>query len=414
MRLSVIIIGDEILIGQVTDTNSGAIARQFGPAGWEITSIATVGDDRAAITNAVNSALQQADLVITTGGLGPTKDDITKAVLMDIFGGELRHDADVAANVRASFEKRHLNLNALTEAQAMVPTSCRVIQNRCVTAPIMWFERDGKVLVSMPGVPFETEAMMRSAVIPKLVKHFMSDVEVEYRTFVVIDFSESVLALTLTQFEEQMPDFVHLAYLPKPGIIRLRLSGIYADKAVLTQAMDSLEAQLCELLGKHIIAKADKMPAEILGDLLRERGLTVSTAESCTGGNVAHTITAIAGSSQYFIGSVVSYCNEVKMNVLGVEREVLDTVGAVSEPTVKQMSQGVARLLGTDCAMATSGIAGPGGAVPGKPVGTVWMAAKYGDRLVTECRQFPGDRARVIDRATTHVTLMLIKLLLDE
>ena len=177
----------------------------------------------------------------------------------------------------------------------------------------------------------------------------MSDVEVEYRTFVVIDFSESVLALTLAQFEEQMPDFVHLAYLPKPGIIRLRLSGIHADKAVLTQAMDSLEAQLCELLGKHIIAKEDKMPAEILGDLLRERGLTVSTAESCTGGNVAHTITAIAGSSQYFIGSVVSYCNEVKMNVLGVEREVLDTVGAVSEPTVKQMSQGVARLLGTDC-----------------------------------------------------------------
>ena len=156
------------------------------------------------------------------------------------------------------------------------------------------------------------------------------------------------------------------------------------------------------------------MPAEILGDLLRARGLTVSTAESCTGGNVAHTITQIAGSSQYFVGSVVSYCNEVKMNVLGVDAEVLNTVGAVSQPTVEQMCQGVARLLGTDCAMATSGIAGPGGAVPGKPVGTVWMAAKYGDRLVTDCRQFPGDRARVIDRATTHVTLMLIKLLLDE
>ena len=414
MKYSIIVVGDELLIGQVVDTNSGWIARHLRPYGWTAQSVKVVADDAHEITRAIDQAFADTDVVLMTGGLGPTKDDITKATLCRYFGGEMVLSEATLRNVEEVLGKRGLQMNPLNHNQAMVPSSCQVIQNTVGTAPLMWFERDGKVLVSMPGVPFETEAMMRSAVIPKLVKHFMSDVEVEYRTFVVIDFSESVLALTLTQFEEQMPDFVHLAYLPKPGIIRLRLSGIHADKAVLTQAMDSLEAQLCELLGKHIIAKEDKMPAEILSDLLRERDLTVSTAESCTGGNVAHTITAIAGSSQYFIGSVVSYCNEVKMNVLGVEREVLDTVGAVSEPTVKQMSQGVARLLGTDCAMATSGIAGPGGAVPGKPVGTVWMAAKCGDRLVTDCRQFPGDRARVIDRATTHVTLMLIKLLLDE
>ena len=219
MRLSIIIIGDEILIGQVTDTNSGAIARQFGPAGWEITSIATVGDDRAAITNAVNSALQQADLVITTGGLGPTKDDITKAVLMDIFGGELRHDADVAANVRAIFEKRHLSLNALTEAQAMVPTSCRVIQNRFGTAPIMWFEREGKVLVTLPGVPFETEGMLPE-VFAQVMQRFAPDIRLFHSTLIVSGITESDLAERLATFESSLPAGIHLAYLPANGYIR--------------------------------------------------------------------------------------------------------------------------------------------------------------------------------------------------
>lgn len=414
MKYSIIVVGDELLIGQVVDTNSGWIARHLRPYGWTVQSVKVVADDAAEITRAIDQAFSQTDVVLMTGGLGPTKDDITKATLCNYFGGEMVLSEATLRNVEEVLAKRGLQMNQLNHNQAMVPSSCQVIQNIVGTAPLMWFEREGKVLVSMPGVPFETEAMMRSAVIPKLVKHFMSDVEVEYRTFVVIDFSESVLALTLTQFEEQMPDFVHLAYLPKPGMIRLRLSGCHADKAVLSHTMDMLEGQLCEILGKHIIAKEDKMPAEILGDLLRARHLTVSTAESCTGGNVAHTITEIAGSSEYFIGSVVAYCNEVKKNVLGVDEAVLNTVGAVSEPTVKQMSEGVARLLGTDCAMATSGIAGPGGAVPGKPVGTVWMSAKCGSRMATDCRRFPGDRARVIDRATTHVTLMLIKLMLEQ
>ncbi|MGM9804027.1 MAG: CinA family nicotinamide mononucleotide deamidase-related protein [Muribaculaceae bacterium] len=413
MNFSVIVIGDELLIGQVTDTNSGWIARHLTPYGWKTQSVRVIADDEQEITRAIDAAFAETDVVLMTGGLGPTKDDITKATLCRYFGGEMVLSEPTLRNVEEVLTKRGLQMNELNHNQAMVPSSCRVIQNTVGTAPLMWFERGGKVLVSMPGVPFETETMMRNAVIPELMKRFMSDVAIEYRTFVVIDYSESVLALTLTQFEEQMPDFVHLAYLPKPGVIRLRLSGCHANRDLLSETMECLEAQLHAILGKNIICNEDKQPAEILGDLLRKHGLTVSTAESCTGGNVAHTITEIAGSSEYFAGSVVSYCNEVKKNVLGVDEQVLNTVGAVSEPTVKQMSLGVSSLMNTDCAMATSGIAGPGGAVPGKPVGTVWMSAKCGDRLVTECRRFPGDRARVIERTTTHVTIMLIKLLME-
>jgi len=414
MKYSIVVIGDELLIGQVVDTNSGWIARHLRPYGWDAQSVKVVSDNAKEIRRAIDAAFEQTDVVLMTGGLGPTKDDITKATLCEYFGGELRLDEATLRNVEEVLVKRGLQMNELNHAQAMVPTTCEVIQNEVGTAPLMWFEKNGKVLVSMPGVPFETETMMQTAVIPKLMNHFMSDVNIEYRTLVVIDYSESVLALKLADFESELPEFVHLAYLPKPGMIRLRLSGSHPDGDLLVDTMTALVSQLHEILGKNIISDEDKMPAEILGDLLRRHHLTVSTAESCTGGNIAHTITEIAGSSEYFVGSVVSYCNEVKKNVLGVNENTLNTVGAVSESTVKQMSEGVSRLLHTDCAMATSGIAGPGGAEPGKPVGTVWMSAKCGDRIVTECRKFPGNRSRVIDRATTHVTLMLIKLLLDD
>ena len=414
MDYSIIVVGDELLIGQVTDTNSGWIARNLRPYGWKTKSVKVVSDDAKEIEKAIDEAFDQTDVVLMTGGLGPTKDDITKSTLCEYFGGEMVLDEATLLNVEEVLNKRGLTMNDLNHNQAMVPSSCRVIQNRVGTAPLMWFEKDDKVLVSMPGVPFETETMMAEAVIPQLVEHFMNDKYIEYRTFVVIDYSESVLALTLADFESRLPEFVKLAYLPKPGVIRLRLSAIGDDEAEIKAAMDELEKSLYEILGKNIIANEDKTPSEILGGLLLKHNMTLATAESCTGGNVAHTITQVAGSSAYFVGSVVSYCNEVKKNLLGVAEKVLNTEGAVSEPTVRQMSLGVSSLLGTDCAVATSGIAGPGGAVPGKPVGTVWMSAKCGDRLVTECRRFPGSRDRVIERATTHVTLMLIKLLLGE
>lgn len=411
MDISIIVIGDELLIGQVTDTNSGWIGRHVNPLGWNVKSVKVIGDVEAEILKAIGEGFAQADLVLTTGGLGPTKDDITKEAMRKYFGGSMVYDTEVEKNVLEVVEKRHLKINDLTAAQAYVPSSCRVIQNRVGTAPIMWFEKDGKVLVAMPGVPFETEQMMEREVIPQLMHHFCSDEHIMHRTFIVIDYSESALAMKLEQFENGIPESIHLAYLPRPGIIRLRLTGRSADGDKLAADMDRLSSQLHDLLGNSIISYEDKPVAAILGDMLRERNLTVSTAESCTGGNIAHEITEIAGSSDYYVGSVVSYSNEVKQSVLGVSPSVLAAEGAVSKPVVEQMCRGVGALLHTQCSIATSGVAGPGGGSPEKPVGTVWICVQCGDRQVAEHYHFPGTRDRVIDRATMTGMLMLIKLL---
>ncbi len=411
MDISIIVIGDELLIGQVTDTNSGWIARHITPYGWKVKTVRVVTDDADDIKHAIGEAFAQTDVILMTGGLGPTKDDITKQTLCDYFGGDLVLDEATRQNVNMIFEKRHLVMNELTARQAMVPTSCRVIQNEVGTAPLMWFEHDGKVLVSMPGVPHETETMMERAVIPQLIKHFNSNVDIEYRTFVVIDYTESALAGKLDVFERNLPPHIHLAYLPRPGIIRLRLSGIHPDKQLLEADMARQSALLHEILGEAIICDGDHTLPEIIGNMLKQKGLTLSTAESCTGGNIAHVITEVPGSSEYFVGSVVSYCNRVKHDLLAVPQEVLDTAGAVSEPTVAQMVRGVSSLLSTDCAVSTSGIAGPGGGTAEKPVGTVWMAAKCGNEVATFCGHFPGNRSRVIDRATTEVLKLLLKLL---
>lgn len=263
----------------------------------------------------------------------------------------------------------------------------------------------------MPGVPFETEQMMAQEVLPRLLKHFCSDEYIEHRTFIVIDYSESALAIKLEQFENDIPNYIHLAYLPRPGIIRLRLTGRSTDQKKLLADMDFLSNRLNEILNKSIISFEDKPVAAILGYILRTKKLTISTAESCTGGNIAHEITSIAGSSDYFMGSVVSYSNDVKQSVLGVTSLALESDGAVSRIVVEQMCNGVTSLLGTQCGISTSGIAGPGGGSAEKPVGTVWICAKCGDNIVSERYHFPGTRDRVIDRATMTGMLMLIKLL---
>lgn len=411
MDISIIVIGDELLIGQVIDTNSGWIARHINPIGWNVKSIKVIGDNEAEIIKAIDEGFAQTDLVLTTGGLGPTKDDITKEAMRKYFGGEMIFNSDVEKNVLEVVKKRHLKINDLTAAQAYVPSSCQVIQNCVGTAPIMWFERNNKVLVAMPGVPFETEQMMAQEVLPRLLKHFCSDEYIEHRTFIVIDYSESALAIKLEQFENDIPNYIHLAYLPRPGIIRLRLTGRSTDQKKLLADMDFLSNRLNEILNKSIISFEDKPVAAILGYILRTKKLTISTAESCTGGNIAHEITSIAGSSDYFMGSVVSYSNDVKQSVLGVTSLALESDGAVSRIVVEQMCNGVTSLLGTQCGISTSGIAGPGGGSAEKPVGTVWICAKCGDNIVSERYHFPGTRDRVIDRATMTGMLMLIKLL---
>lgn len=410
MKTTIIVIGDELLIGQVTDTNSGMIARLMAPHGWEVEQVMTVADDREAIREAVGRALDSTPVVLTTGGLGPTKDDITKAVLTDIFGGELREDPDVLANVREVVERRGLKLNDLTAAQAIVPTSCRVIQNRVGTAPLMWFERtDGHILVAMPGVPFETREMFSTEVMPMLLKRFPSPDNIEHRTLVVADISESALATRLAPWESALPPYAHLAYLPKPGVVRLRIDGRHTDAGFLKKEIDRLADELALLAAGNLMCRGDITPARCLLDMLVERHLTVGTAESCTGGNIAHTITAEPGSSAAMLGGVVSYSNDVKRRLLEVSEASLEAHGAVSIPVVKEMASGARKALGCDIALATSGIAGPGGAVPGKPVGTVCIAVATHWGLWADTFHFPGNRERVIDRATTTAIIRAIR-----
>lgn len=408
MEVSVIVIGDELLIGQVVDTNSGDIARMIAPAGWSVKEVITVHDDAGAIREAIERALASTDIVLTTGGLGPTKDDITKATLCSVFGGGMHLDESVLENVYEIFRRRGLIMNDLTRSQAMVPDSCRVIPNDLGTAPVMWFERDGKVLVAMPGVPFETRHAFAAHVFPALLSHFSERTVVEHRTFVVVDISESDLAEMLDGWERELPPGFHLAYLPQAGYIRLRIDAVGDNRDSVVAELDRLSATLSAIVGDRIIAREDITPQEIVMRMLKEKSLTMATAESCTGGNIAHRMTMLAGVSEVFCGGVVSYSNEVKMRVLGVKEETLRAYGAVSEPTAREMAEGARRVLGCDVAVATSGIAGPGGGTPEKPVGTVCIAISTPQATVTDTLRLPGDRSRVIDRATTTVLIRLI------
>lgn len=409
MDCSIIVIGDEILIGQVIDTNSGDIARMLNPYGWRVNDVQVVGDETSQILRAIERAFESSDVVLTTGGLGPTKDDITKSTLCQYFGGKLYENAEVLENVKEVVAKRGLKLNELTAQQAIVPSSCQVIQNCVGTAPLMWFEKCGKVLVAMPGVPFETQQMFRQAVLPMLLEKFHSNVAIEHRTLLITGWSESRLAMEISDWEDALPPYIHLAYLPKPGLIRLRLDGTHTDANFINQELDRYKNELIERFGNDILHEDDLTPPEILLHHLNRLGLTVATAESCTGGNIAHQITSIAGSSSVFMGSVVAYSNDVKHRVLGVKCRTLKTHGAVSIPTVEEMTQGVCQVIGTDCSIVTSGIAGPGGGTPDKPVGTVCIAVKSPNGIVSASHHFPGNRSRVIDRASTNAIIILIQ-----
>lgn len=411
MNVEIIVIGDELLIGQVTDTNSGWIARELNHIGWEVTEITTVRDRSREITDALNSSFGRVDVVLMTGGLGPTKDDITKQTLCDYFGGKLVFDESVFANVETIFRRRKLTMNESTRNQAYVPNVCTVIQNPVGTAPVMWFERNGKVLVSMPGVPTEMKTVMKEVVISRLREYFRDHSSILHRTCLVKGFTESRLSETLSDFEAQLPACIKLAYLPTPGVIRLRLTARGDEESYLQKIIDEEFFKLRTILGSHLFCGSDTTLAGALGSILTERGETLATAESCTGGNIAHEITRVAGSSVYFKGSVVAYSNEVKTRVLNVSSETLSGFGAVSRETVLQMVSGVQRLLSSDCAIATSGIAGPGGGSVEKPVGTVWIAVRYGERSEAECFCFEGDREQVIARATQSALLMLIQLM---
>lgn len=407
MNLSIIIIGDEILLGRVTDTNSGLIARTFTPLGWNVRSVRTVGDSASAISAAIYGAMAESELVITTGGLGPTRDDVTKTIMKYIFGGDMVLNAEVAANIEKVFAQRQLKMNRFTATQAMVPSSAKIIQNKVGTAPIMVFERDGHMLVAMPGVPAETRGMLPE-VVEAVMARFGTQQLTPRREFTVTGIIESALADRLEAFEDELPDGFKLAYLPSAKKILLRLEGAPGCPADVFDRQCSL---LTDALGPYLSAIGDVPVAALVLGKLRENGLTLATAESCTGGNIAHLLTLVPGSSDVFKGGVVSYANEVKTGILGVDQHTLDTNGAVSEATVRQMLQGALKACGAQCAVATSGIAGPGGAVPGKPVGTVWIGATTPQGTDVRLWNFAGDRQAVIDRASATALDMLLNLL---
>jgi nicotinamide-nucleotide amidase len=409
---SIITIGDELLIGQVVDTNSAWMAQELNKNGIWVGHRVAVGDVREDIWNALEEESRRSRIILITGGLGPTADDITKPLLSEYFGGKLVVDEGALANVKRIFERLQRPMIERNLLQAEVPDVCTVIPNKRGTAPGMWFEKDGRIFVSMPGVPHEMKGMMTDSVLPALRQHFSLPF-IAHRTLLTAGIGESFLADHIKDFEEALPSSIKLAYLPNYGMVRLRLT-IWGDdpetlNTILQQQFDTLKG----LVAEWMVADEDISLPEAIGRMLRQRGKTLGTAESCTGGYIAHLITAIPGSSHYFNGSVVSYANEVKEKVLQVSPDTIDRVGAVSEETVRQMAKGALAVLNTDYVVATSGIMGPDGGSTDKPVGTVWVAVGNHQNILTQKFFFRFDRQRNIELTATNALNLLRKFILS-
>ncbi len=405
--IELITIGDEILIGQVIDTNSAWMAQELNREGFQVIQITSIPDTREQLIEAFTNALKRADAVLVTGGIGPTKDDITKQTLCEFFETELVFNEEMYQNVLRQVAGRPGAMNELNRCQAYVPACCTPIVNEAGTAPVTWYERAGKVLVSMPGVPTEMERVMKNEILPRLKIHFHTP-NLAHRTILVKDYPESQLAITLEEWENALPAFIKLAYLPQVGYVRLRLTGKSEDKKLLDEAIEKEVGRLREILGAAIVATEDVAPDVLISRILKEAGLTLSVAESCTGGNIAHLLTLHPGSSLFFKGGVVAYSNEVKQNVLDVNPKEIKNHGAVSREVVEQMAQGARKMLKTDIAVATSGIAGPDGGTSEKPVGTVWIAASDGEKTISRKFQFGNFRERNIEKAT-FAAIFLVK-----
>lgn len=411
MQAEIITIGDELLIGQVVDTNSAWLGSTLGDDGIKVIQITSVQDHAAQIVQAVNDALSRADIVLMTGGLGPTKDDITKKTLAEMFGMKLVRNEQVYEMVGKQLALRGIAFTELNQGQALVPDGCTVLPNRNGTAPGMWFERDGKVLISMPGVPFEMKALVKDEVLPRLRKHFALDANV-HRTIITFGLAESILADTIASWEEALPPYLHLAYLPSALCIRLRLSAYEIDRQKAEQEIESQIGKLSKVIPHYIIGSEDDSLESVTGALLKTRGETLATAESCTGGNIAHRFTAMPGASEYFKGGVVAYSNEVKMALLGVDPESLNRYGAVSQNVAEQMAEGVRRATGATYGISTTGIAGPTGGTPEKPVGTVWMAVATPNGVFSRRMVFGSVRSQNIERASSNcINLLRLQLL---
>ena len=443
MRAEIITIGDELLIGQVVDTNSAWMAERLNEVGISLHQITSVHDNREHILKALDEAFSRADIVLTTGGLGPTKDDITKHVMCEYFGTSLVEDSRVRAHVHELYKDRPEALNRLTATQWLVPASATILPNRVGSAPIMVFENEvkgeslkvkgegqnskfiihnSKFLIALPGVPHEMKIAMTEQVLPYLqskVKSQMSKVcdsqhltldirQIIHKTILVHGIPESKLAILIEDWENALPSSIHLAYLPKDGIIRLRLSS-YGEAT--EEEIQSYINTLLPLISNYLLVEEDISLERLAGRFLKQHGMTIATAESCTGGRLAAALNSQSGSSAYYMGSVVAYDNTIKEQVLGVQEDTLTRHGAVSEQTVREMAEGVRKVMHTDYAIATSGIAGPTGGTPDKPVGTVWIAWATPKGTEAQCFHFGAAREReqITQRAVTAALVELIK-----
>jgi len=409
MFAEIVTIGDEILIGQVVDTNSAWMAEQLNIVGVNVAQITSIADNREQILDTLTQAAAHADVVLITGGLGPTRDDITKQTLCEYFDTRLVLNVEALKNIERIFVSRGYALTPVNSAQAELPESCDPLINAQGTASGMWFEKEGKLYVSMPGVPFEMKGLLKDFVLPRLAK--INNKVVLHRTVLTQGVGESFLADKISDWEDTLPAHIKLAYLPQPGIVRLRLSGRGKNKKLIQLELDNRIEALYKIIPDFIFGEGADTLEGLCGSLLRDQNLTLATAESCTGGYIAHLITSIAGSSDYFKGSVVSYANEVKEKVLGVSSELLNVQGAVSEAVVVEMAQGAKKLLNVDCVLAVSGIAGPGGGSPEKPVGTIWICLITPRETKTRKFLFGDQRDRNIRRTALAALAMLHKAL---
>ena len=401
-------IGDEILYGQIVDTNSQWMGAALSNAGINVIRKTSVGDREDEILNAFAEAEKRADIILITGGLGPTSDDLTKPCLAKYFNCELKINNEALAEVTEFFKSRGRELTEVNRQQAALPVCCEKVTNAMGTAPGMWFERNGKIFVSMPGVPHEMKRMMTDLIIPKLLGKFETPI-IHHTVIRTVGIGESFLSDKISAWEKALPPYIRLAYLPSLGEVKLRLTAIGNNKETLIKESNELVEKIRPLAGDYIFGVGEDTLEVVVGKTLKEKKLTLSVAESCTGGYLSHLITSVPGSSEYFLGSIIPYAYEIKMRQLGVKPETLEKFGAVSEPTIMEMANLVRAKFNTDIGVATSGIAGPGGATPEKPVGTIWIA--YSDKHQTVTRKLQLSKDRMINiRMASVAVLNLIRL----
>jgi nicotinamide-nucleotide amidase len=413
LNAELITIGDEILIGQVVDTNSAYLAAELNKLGISVIQITSVADTRDAIIKAFNEAASRAELILSTGGLGPTSDDITKPALADYFGSKLVTVPAVLEQIESLLASRNVVMNERNKKQAELPDNCEILHNSAGTAQGMWFKKEERVFIALPGVPYEMKAIFREEIEPRLRQRFTLPI-IRHTTVLTQGVPESELANIIYDWENGLPGNIKLAYLPSPGLLRLRLTGkTTGDAEALKVAMDAEVEKLKSIIGKHIFGYNDDKLEVIIGKLLKENNLSLSLSESCTGGMISLLITSVPGSSAYYKGGIVAYSNDVKTSDLNVSPYTLLINGAVSQPVVEQMAEGVRNRYQSDFAIAVSGIAGPSGGTPEKPVGTTWIAVASKKRIVSRVHNFGEERGRNMQKAAIAALFMLREEIMD-